>query len=109
MRFTAEQRQLINGRINNYRAYDYKRFGTKKDSITYSEYLELIIEQEGKCYWTGRDMTITEGLPSDVSLDHLGRNDATVLEFTKWLYMMGILSPALEQELTETNTIHLVK
>jgi hypothetical protein len=128
MRFTQEQRQLIKGRIQAYRRYDLKRFGTCKDSINYEQYLELIIEHKALCYWTGREMTITEGLPSDVSLDrldnskphtkdntvlcqravNLGRNSSTVLEFTRWLYLMGILSPALVQELQETNTLHLI-
>lgn len=128
MKFTPEQRKLIQGRIAAYRRYDKQKFNTVVGSITYSEYLELIIEQRAICYWTGREMTITEGLPTDVSLDrldnskphtkdntvlcqravNLGRNDATVLEFTRWLYTMGILNPELIQELKETNTLQLI-
>jgi hypothetical protein len=126
--FTPEQRKRIQGRISDYRKYDKAKFGTCEGSINYSEYLELTIEQGGKCYWTGRDMTISDGLPTDMSLDrldnskphtkdntilcqrvmNLGRNTSTVTEFVRWLYIMGLLSSELQDELVETGAFVLI-
>lgn len=123
--FNKEQKAVIKSRINNYRRYDLKRFGSNEDSITYEEYLELIIEQKGKCYWTGQEMTIDEDKPSDVSLDrlfcdqphtkencvlttracNLGRNDSSLLDWSLYLYTLGILADNHVQDLTKAGVI----
>lgn len=119
MKFTDAQKQTIKIRIGNYRTYDKKRFGKYKSSINYEQWLELYIEQAGKCYWTGMPMTISEGLPTDASLDrldcnlphtqencvlvhksmNLGRNDASVLEWAKYLNMCGLLAEEHKKDL----------
>ena len=123
--FSPEHKRIIKSRIKDYRKYDQKRFGTCKDSITYEEYLELVIEQEGKCYWTGREMQIMgDSKLENVSLDrlhchlphtkdncilcqralNLGRNDSSIRDWVLWLESMNILSPALQQELDTIRT-----
>jgi hypothetical protein len=77
----------------------------------------LFISQEGKCYWTGKPMSIETNDLTDASLDridnskphtyenciltmralNLGRNDASLIEWVSYLNMMGLLSP--EQQL----------
>ena len=109
---TEVQRKKIKSLINNHRHYDRKRFGTSDNTITYEGWLELYIEQQGRCWWTGIPMTIGEGLPSDASLDrlhcdlphtldntvlvhravNLGRNDSSLKDWALYLHSCGLLA-----------------
>lgn len=100
----AQNKTLVS-RIQNYRRYDKKRWGANDTSITYDEFIELLQEQGGVCFWTGLPMTVSQGLPTDMSLDrldnskphtkencvivqqffNLGRNDTTAYDHMRYL------------------------
>lgn len=118
MEFTTRERKVIQSRINNHRQYDKQRFGTNATTLTYVDFLELYIEQKGKCYWSDKQMSIESNQLADASLDrldndkphtkencilvmralNLGRNDATLAEWVEYLSFMGLLSEANEIE-----------
>ena len=121
IKITDEKRKKIKMYISNHRGYDRKRFGTHDNTITYEGWLELWIAQEGKCWWTGRQMTIADGLPTDASLDrlhcdkphtlentvlvhkaiNLGRNDSSMLDWAKYLYSCGLLAPEHIEDMSD--------
>jgi hypothetical protein len=111
---TEEQRKRIKANVANHKHYDKKRFGTVKETLGYTDWLEKYAMQGGVCYWTAAKMTIGEGKPSDASLDrvdcslphtadntvlchkalNLGRNDTSLSDWVNYLYSMGILCHA---------------
>jgi hypothetical protein len=115
---SEEDRKAIKRLIGNYRHYDKKRFGTNESTVTYEDWLELYIEQGGKCFWSGKQMTVCKGLPTDASLDrihcdlphtrencvlvhkslNLGRNDTSLADWIEYLYTMGWLAADLAKE-----------
>jgi hypothetical protein len=105
---TAEFKAVMKARINEHKKFDAKRFSTRALTLGYDDILEKLINQCGKCYWTGKPMTFKEGKCSEISIDRLdndkphssdntvlvqkamniGRGDATVEE---WLYYLGYM------------------
>lgn len=122
---TEAQRKAIKTRIGNHRFYDKKRFKTNDSTITYEEWLELWIEQEGKCYWTDMAMTLDSGLPTDASLDrldcskphtkentvlvhkslNLGRNDTNLNDWVQYLNACGLLAASHVADLKEAGIL----
>lgn len=116
--FSEQERAKIKKLIAGYRNYDKERFGTNKTSITYEEWLELAVEQDLKCWWTGKELTIGTGKPTDASLDrvhssephtksnsvlchkqiNLMKNAMLPVEFAEYLDSLGILSEQARAE-----------
>lgn len=120
----AQDKTLVQ-RIQGYRKYDKKRWGTCDTSITYDDAIRILIEQGGKCYWTGREMTVNFKQPTDVSFDrldcskphtyentvattramNLGRNDSSLRDWSLYLHSLGILAEEHVESLKEVGLI----
>lgn len=120
----AQDKTLVQ-RIQGYRKYDKKRWGDCSTSITYDDAIRILIEQQGKCYWTGREMTVNFKQPTDVSFDrldcskphtyentvattramNLGRNDSSLRDWSLYLYSLGILADEHVKDLKELGLI----
>lgn len=114
MKMSASAKRITLSRIKDYKRYDKSRFGTVA-TITYAEYLEMFISQDGLDYWTGRPMTINDGTLTEASLDrvdcnkphtadnsvlcrrtnNLGRSNTPVMIWLLFLHDEGTLSQAL--------------
>lgn len=120
MRFTKEQRATIKTRLNAHAKYDNDRFGKSDTSVNYEEYLELAIEQELKCWYSGKPLSVNgESKAREASLDridcglphtkentvlchralNLGRSDVPYYEWLAYLQEMSVLCQEREQEL----------
>ena len=112
LKITEEDRKRIKSRIAGHKKYDKKRWGTSVGTISYEEYLEKFIAQEGLCSLTSLPMNLDSLNPEGASLDrinndephtaentilvhralNLGRNDTTLEDWCRYLQMLGILN-----------------
>lgn len=83
---TGKERTQIKNNIRKHREYDSARFGEQIQAdeelrtLTYEEYLEIYIEQEGKCFYTGLPMVIGKKQMNSASLDRMDSSQP----HTKW-------------------------
>jgi CRISPR/Cas system Type II protein with McrA/HNH and RuvC-like nuclease domain len=111
---TSQQRKLIRDRIHAHKRQDKRKGRDWSNNLTLDDFLRLWQEQNGRCFYTGLEMTIGQkGSKVEVSIDRLecskphtadncvlacaslnfGRGDKPVKEFCDYLEGMNMLHP----------------
>lgn len=113
--------KLLKDRLNAHRVQDKRKGRDYSNNMTFAQFQQKLQEQEGKCFWTGKQMTVGETGAAEVSIDRIdcslghtvdntilvcaslnfSRGNKSILQFAQYLRLLGLLSADNLQQLQE--------